>query len=154
MGARVFWTANRVWLREGEPLLTDGRRHIRARCGNRISDVPLQPVSPLEPTGTELETVVALLPSGDLPVTTAETPERLLAATPVWIPPGGTFTPPPHDPPPPEPPPPSPPPPGPPVEVSEPGLLALGAGGVLAMVIRRFVRSRRPREVPPRIQEH
>jgi len=42
---RIYWTAKAVPLTPGEILLTDGTRQARARCGNRISDTPQQPVA-------------------------------------------------------------------------------------------------------------
>jgi hypothetical protein len=42
---RIFWTAKAVPLTPGEILLSDGTRQARARCGNRISDTPQQPVA-------------------------------------------------------------------------------------------------------------
>lgn len=43
-GDKVYWTAKKVMLREGETLLSDGRNEMRARCANRISDVARFPV--------------------------------------------------------------------------------------------------------------
>ena len=43
IGNQVFWTKRKVALRAGEAILTDGRSKIRARCGNCISDTPMQP---------------------------------------------------------------------------------------------------------------
>lgn len=45
----IFWTSHRVYLREGETLLTDGASYARARCGNRVSLVPQVPVAMAEP---------------------------------------------------------------------------------------------------------
>jgi hypothetical protein len=49
LGDRVYWTKKQARLAVGETLLTDGAHAIRARCGNRISDVPHGPVSDVEP---------------------------------------------------------------------------------------------------------
>jgi hypothetical protein len=46
---KVYWTAKQLKIAEGEPLITDGRDFARTRCGNRISAVPLEPVSEEEP---------------------------------------------------------------------------------------------------------
>jgi len=73
IGGAVYWTAHRVRLPRGEPLLFDGEHRVRARCGNRISsgkmsptqrnavaedalDSPEQPVAgpPLSPSATAL----------------------------------------------------------------------------------------------------
>ena len=45
----VFWTRRPVRLREREKLLTDGALFARARCGNRISVLPREPVAEDEP---------------------------------------------------------------------------------------------------------
>jgi hypothetical protein len=45
----VFWTKRPVSLRRGEEVLSDGESLVRARCGNRISNVPRNPVSSHEP---------------------------------------------------------------------------------------------------------
>jgi hypothetical protein len=46
---RIFWTSRRVLLRRGEKVITDGVNQARARCGNRISEVPQAGSSPHEP---------------------------------------------------------------------------------------------------------
>jgi hypothetical protein len=50
-GDRIFWTSKRLMLVPGELVLTDGSSEIRARCGNRISEVPRTPVDASEPNG-------------------------------------------------------------------------------------------------------
>jgi len=55
---RIFWTAKRVTIKAGEPVLCDGRNFIRARCGNRISEHPMQPTRQIEPSEAELDTPV------------------------------------------------------------------------------------------------
>jgi hypothetical protein len=55
---QIFWTAKRVTIKAGEPVLYDGRSFIRARCGNRISEHPMQPTRRNEPSEEELETPV------------------------------------------------------------------------------------------------
>jgi len=57
IGNSVFWTRNRVALKSGETILTDGVRGARTRCGNQIADQP-GPVSPLEPPETVLDSPV------------------------------------------------------------------------------------------------
>ena len=54
-GGRIFWTKNKLPLHPGERILTDGEDAVRARCGNRLSDVPMQPTSEVEPAAEELE---------------------------------------------------------------------------------------------------
>jgi hypothetical protein len=57
IGDSVFWTRNRIALKSGETILTDGVRGARTRCGNQIADQP-GPVSPLEPPEAVLDTPV------------------------------------------------------------------------------------------------
>lgn len=49
IGNRVYWTHRRVTLHKGEKLITDGRMTARARCANRVEEVPQQAASPVEP---------------------------------------------------------------------------------------------------------
>ncbi len=49
LNGRIYWTAHRVRIARGEYVLTDGVATVRARCGNRISDVPQTPVASAEP---------------------------------------------------------------------------------------------------------
>jgi hypothetical protein len=46
---KVYWTAKKVKIPQGETLITDGTGMARTRCGNRVSAVPLEPVSEEEP---------------------------------------------------------------------------------------------------------
>jgi hypothetical protein len=46
-GDRIYWTQKPVRIPKGEILLTDGSAYVRARCGNRIAEVPRQPVESL-----------------------------------------------------------------------------------------------------------
>lgn len=55
IGNRVYWTKKQVTLHAGEPVLSDGANLARARCGNRISEVPREPVRPSEPSAELLE---------------------------------------------------------------------------------------------------
>lgn len=57
-GDKIYWTSKKVMLVEGETLLSDGQSEIRARCGNRISDVPQFPVELKGPTVEELDSSV------------------------------------------------------------------------------------------------
>ena len=57
-GDKVYWTAKKLHLAEGETLLSDGKNEIRGRCGNRISDVPQQPVEARGPSEEELDSSV------------------------------------------------------------------------------------------------
>jgi len=63
IGHRVFWTRKPVTIRAGETVLSDGVSAIRARCGNRISDVPMEPASGVEPAEGELDETVEPAPA-------------------------------------------------------------------------------------------
>ncbi len=57
-GDKVYWTAKKVMLAEGETLLTDGSHEARARCANQISDTPRLPVEAHGPSAEELDSSV------------------------------------------------------------------------------------------------
>lgn len=57
-GDKVYWTAKKVMLAEGETLLSDGTHEARARCANRISDTPRFPVEAHGPSEEELDAAV------------------------------------------------------------------------------------------------
>lgn len=65
LASGVFWTTERIHLRRGEIVLTDGTNFLRARSGSRLSDVPLLPVSSLEPTSLEMDATEAAITSGE-----------------------------------------------------------------------------------------
>lgn len=58
IGSRVFWTRNRVYLKAGETVLTDGHTTIRARCGNCVSEEKQQAESGVDPAHGELDEFV------------------------------------------------------------------------------------------------
>jgi hypothetical protein len=64
LASGIFWTTERVYLHRGEVLLTDGASFIRARSGNRLSEVPMLPVSSLEPTAADLDAVAQVSITG------------------------------------------------------------------------------------------
>jgi hypothetical protein len=49
LGNKIYWTQRKLTLVRGEILVTDGEHFARARCGNRISEVPVDDISPYEP---------------------------------------------------------------------------------------------------------
>lgn len=49
LGDRIYWTKKRLLLRAGETVITDGKHEARTRCGNRISETPVEPVFQNEP---------------------------------------------------------------------------------------------------------
>lgn len=59
-GDQVYWTAHKVMLAPGETLLSDGRNEMRARCANRISELPQYPVEAHRPAMAELDQAVEL----------------------------------------------------------------------------------------------
>lgn len=59
-GDKVYWTAHKVMLAPGETLLSDGSNEMRARCANRISDLPQYPVEAHRPAMAELDQPVDL----------------------------------------------------------------------------------------------
>lgn len=66
LGDRIFWTKRKLPLRNGERILTAGDVAVRARCGNRLSDVPMTPTSDAEPPAEEFERDAApLFPVGN-----------------------------------------------------------------------------------------
>lgn len=57
-GDKVYWTAKKVMLADGETLLSDGSHEARARCANQISDTPRLPVEAHGPSAEELDSSV------------------------------------------------------------------------------------------------
>jgi hypothetical protein len=55
VGSQIFWSKNRLTLRAGETVVTDGEHVARTRCGNRISDAPVGPVLNTEPSPEAME---------------------------------------------------------------------------------------------------
>ena len=66
IGDRIYWTKQPVALHPGERILTDGRTEIRARCGNCISNRPMEPVSSLEPDPAEFDHAIEPAPLAPL----------------------------------------------------------------------------------------
>ena len=55
VGNRIYWTKRELSLAKGETVITDGVHFARTRCGNRLSEEPMQPVARLDPQPAELE---------------------------------------------------------------------------------------------------
>jgi hypothetical protein len=100
-GENIFWTRNEVLLPKGERVVTDGTVMLRARCGNRISEVPMAPVEALNaavpPEAMELPPadVIAApdgLPEAEVPL--APTPETAILIPPDVPVPGAPYVPP------------------------------------------------------------
>jgi len=71
IGDQIYWTKRKLALHEGEQVLSDGSVTIRGRCGNRLSDEPMQPTSDAEPPVEAFENTPAL------PIAAAPGPEVL-----------------------------------------------------------------------------
>jgi hypothetical protein len=86
VGNRIYWTKNKMLVPGGETLITDGTHFARTRCGNRISERPMSPVSPVEPTAKTFDEpsrlIVPVIPPEpfDLPAL------WVLDDTPPWLP--------------------------------------------------------------------
>lgn len=113
LGGHIYWTKKRVLLRAGETLITDGKHEARTRCGNRISDTPVQPVSDKEPPSSAMNPL----------------PNYTLIAENPGPPPTVPLGPPPIDPTDPGSPPPFQPPSNPPVTVIPPPIFPIVGGG-------------------------
>jgi hypothetical protein len=143
---RVYWTRGKMRLAAEETLLFDGVNLARTRCGNRISELPLGPVAPIQPAAEALEKpqdVEALIgnpPEFELPIVAPPISDIhtighgghlfIPPIFPVWFPaPGnnivGTGPPPP------------------PPTVAEPDLLLLIATGISAAAVFELCRRRR-----------
>jgi hypothetical protein len=55
IGNKIYWTRNRVTLKKGETVITDGKITARSRCANRVEEVPQQATSTLEPPPLKFE---------------------------------------------------------------------------------------------------
>src|SRR6202050_1597355 len=55
IAGQIFWTKNRLTLRAGETVVTDGEHMARTRCGNRISEAPVGPVLDTGPSPEAME---------------------------------------------------------------------------------------------------
>jgi hypothetical protein len=55
IGNHVYWTRHRITLHKGEKLITDGKITARARCANRVEEVPQQLNSSPEPPVAKFE---------------------------------------------------------------------------------------------------
>ena len=55
IGNKVYWTRRRIKLKKGETVITDGKITARARCANRVEEVPQQATSSSEPPVAKFE---------------------------------------------------------------------------------------------------
>lgn len=78
IGNRVFWTRNRVYLKAGETVITDGHTTIRARCGNCVSEEKQQAESGVDPAHGELDDfIVPPTPAAGAAAASAEAEQSL-----------------------------------------------------------------------------
>jgi hypothetical protein len=82
IGDRIYWTKHKMALQVGEAILTDGRNEIRARCGNCISDKPMQPTLLAEPAAAEFDRATVVPSTEVMPSGAPTAPEFTLAAIP------------------------------------------------------------------------
>jgi hypothetical protein len=94
MGSQIFWTKNRMLLRRGETLISDGHNSARTRCGNRISDVAMLPTAAHDPPMKVLEDP-APLPDPQFNENPLDFTPWLFAENSEASPPGSSFIPPP-----------------------------------------------------------
>ena len=89
-GDKIYWTKNKVLLRGGEAILTDGQTRIRSRCGNCISEQPLEPTAADEPDLVEFDRLVDSRSHTDVPQTArmpeSSTPAALAGVKPAAAP--------------------------------------------------------------------
>jgi hypothetical protein len=57
-GDAIYWTKNKVLLRQGETVITDGTKLIRGKCGNCISSAPQLPTASGDPDVVEFDRLV------------------------------------------------------------------------------------------------
>lgn len=172
MKGKVFWTQQKVRLRKGEKLITDGRITARTRCANRVSESAQEAISPEQPPLEKFEEPILMAGSA----TQAPPPEMAFnpglpglafanppLSSPLHPIPGGGF--PPVYPPPvpttacppsgsekaakPNPCPPHKPPHKPPPTVPEPGTIILVSSGAAAISIWRRKTAARKRQLTP-----
>jgi hypothetical protein len=147
LGNLVFWTKNKMVVPRGEALITDGTHTARMRCGNRISDTPMAPVSKAEPAASKFDEasrpnfaklplepldLPALWASNDIPASFSLSPGPTAPGGGIFIPPmppiyccsGGSRVPLPVVPPP-------------PVQTPEPGTLLLVLMGLATVGLLR-----------------
>jgi len=58
IGNQVYWTRHRITLKKGEKLITDGKITARARCANRVEEMPQQATNSAEPPPAKFEAPV------------------------------------------------------------------------------------------------
>ena len=95
LGDRVYWTNHALKLFKGETLISDGTLEARTRCGNRLSDTAMGPVSPKQPLAEAMEAQQnpELVAMNDLPLDASLAPLfRPVLPGPSGTPPGSSPT--------------------------------------------------------------
>ncbi|MFZ0735494.1 MAG: hypothetical protein WA002_02835 [Candidatus Acidiferrales bacterium] len=93
----VYWTTERLMIHRGERIMTDGANLARSRCGNRLSAVPLLPITRLEPAAEEMDVAAVVRPpKGSLEtVRLSHRPFGFIPIVPIFfLPSGGSGFPP------------------------------------------------------------
>jgi PEP-CTERM motif len=78
IGNHVYWTRHRITLHKGEKLITDGKMTARARCANRVEEVPQQLNSLSEPPAAKFEEPVGSNEGSSMAVPPVEFESALL----------------------------------------------------------------------------
>jgi hypothetical protein len=78
VGNHVYWTRHRITLHKGEKLITDGKMTARARCANRVEEVPQQLNSSSEPPAAKFEEPVGANQGSSMAVPPVEFASALL----------------------------------------------------------------------------
>jgi hypothetical protein len=81
---KIYWTKRPVLLAQDEVILTDGHAIVRARCGNCISDEPMEPTAADEPAANELDTV-EIVPATPGPGPQTSAPSSLPSWYPIFV---------------------------------------------------------------------
>jgi hypothetical protein len=78
IGNHIYWTRHRLQLRKGEKLITDGKITARARCGNRVEEIPQQEQSASEPPPAKFEEPVVVSEGSSITIPPVEFQSTLL----------------------------------------------------------------------------
>jgi hypothetical protein len=79
IGNHIYWTRHRLQLHKGEKLITDGKITARARCANRIEEVPQQLQSASEPPPAKFEVPILLSQGSSTTIPPVEFQSALLS---------------------------------------------------------------------------
>lgn len=85
-GDKIYWTSNKLHLKAGETVYTDGQNIVRGRCLNTYSTHPMMPTRPHEPKEVIMDTSV------EVPAIAFSFPRAPLETAPALPAPGGIAT--------------------------------------------------------------